>query len=132
MVAIMAHLHQYAPMVESVEEVHVTSIDKTVQVTSACARPILVGGDQLTAARARGAQKAKVNALTPRSRLEGLVPMVEDWHTKVTLLTVGYNYYFRNQCCTIITIYFYRHKNAARKFLYMSSKIIRGNSFLSV
>ena len=53
--------------------------------------PIFVGGDQLTAARARGAQKAKVNALTPKSRLEGLVPAVEDWHTKVTLLTVGYN-----------------------------------------
>ena len=89
MVAIMAHFHQYSPMVEHVEEVHVASIDRTVQVTTALVRPIFVGGDQLTAARARGAQKAKANALTPRSRLEGLVPMVEDWHTKVTLLTVS-------------------------------------------
>ena len=90
MVAIMAHLHQYAPIVEHVEPVHVASIDKTVQVTTARVHPILVGGDQLTAARARGAKKAKVNALTPTRRLEGLLPMVEDWHTKVTLLTVGY------------------------------------------
>ena len=93
MVEIMAHLHQYVPMVENVEEVHVASIDKTVQVTSARVRPIFVGSDQLTAARARGAQKAKVNALTPTGRLEGLVPVVEDWHTKVTLLTVGCNQY---------------------------------------
>ena len=64
-------------MVESVEEVHVTSIDKTVQVTSARVCPIFFGSDQLTAARARRAQKVKLNALTSTSRLEGLVPVVD-------------------------------------------------------
>ena len=46
-------------------------------------------GDQKTAARARGAQKAKVNALTPSERLIGLIPVVADWHTKVKLLDVS-------------------------------------------
>ena len=29
-----------------------------------------------------------MNADTPQARLEGLVPMVEDWHTKTCLLGV--------------------------------------------
>ena len=48
-----------------------------------------MGGDQLTAARGRGAKKAKVHADSPTSRLEGLIPVAEDWHTKVVLLEVG-------------------------------------------
>ena len=115
MVAIMAHPHQYAPVVEQVE-VHIASIDKTVQVTTARTCHILVGSDQLTAARARGAQKANVNSLTPSSKLEGLVPMVEDWHTKVTLLTVGYSYYSRNYFCIVIAIRLYWHNNTAKFF----------------
>ena len=71
---------QYAPMVEHVKEVHVLPalIDKKVIVTTARACPILVGGDQLIAARARGVQKAKANALAPTSGLDGLVATVED------------------------------------------------------
>ena len=76
-------------MVEEVQECYVPSIDQTVQVTKARARPVLIGGDQLTVARARGAQKAKANATSPLGRLDGLVPMVEDWHAKVVLLGVS-------------------------------------------
>ena len=78
MVAIMAHLHQYAPMVEPEEKVHVASIDNSVQVTTTRVCPILVGGDQLTAARARAAWKTKVNTLTTTSRLKGLLPTAAD------------------------------------------------------
>ena len=85
----MNHLHQYSPLSETTELHYIPSIDKTVEVTSARGRPILFGGDQLTVARARGAQKAKVNSTSPSSRLEGLVPMIEDWHSKVVLLKVG-------------------------------------------
>ena len=90
MVAIMAHLHQYAPLVEETQDCYVASIDQTVKVTRARACPILIGGDQLTVARARGAQKAKTNAFSPSDRLEGLVPMVEDWHAKVVILSVSF------------------------------------------
>ena len=52
---------------------------------------ILFGGDQLTCARARGAQRIRQNAVTVQSRLEGFVPVIEDWHTKACLLEVRTN-----------------------------------------
>ena len=58
-------------------------------MTTARARLILIGGDQLTVARARGAQKAKVNSVSSSNRFDGLLPMVEDWHAKVVVLKVG-------------------------------------------
>ena len=88
MVGIMREAQQYVPMMETVEEVYVPSIDKSVEVTKAHAQLIQFAGDQKTAARARGAQKAKANALSPSDRLAGLVPVVADWHTKVKLLEV--------------------------------------------
>ena len=89
MVDIMTALHKYVPIVEYTEELYIASIEDTVQVPQALLHPIILGGDQLTAARGRGAKKAKLHADTPASRLEGLVPAAEDWHTKVNLLEVS-------------------------------------------
>ena len=89
MVQIMSNLHEYVPKVEYTEDCFISSIGETVQVPGAFLHPILIGGDQLTAARGRGAKKAKVNEDSPTSRLEGLIPVAEDWHTKVTLLQVS-------------------------------------------
>ena len=50
---------------------------------------IVVGGDQLTAARIRAAQKGKLNGQTPLSRLEGIISVAEDWHTKANFLGVS-------------------------------------------
>ena len=44
---------------------------------------ILLGGDQLTAARARGAKRVMMNGSTKQKRLEGTYPVVEDWHAKM-------------------------------------------------
>lgn len=88
MVAIMEHFHQYVPIKEISCDRYMPCIDKTVKVSNALGRPILFSGDQLTAARARGAQKAKVNSPSPSARFVGLVPMAEDWHTKVAFLKV--------------------------------------------
>ena len=90
MVAIMSFLHQYVP-----------THAKCSEPTECTYKPsqedqfykILVGGDQLTAARARSSKKHMINANTPQVRLEGLVPMVEDWHSKACLLGVS---------CTVI------------------------------
>jgi len=49
---------------------------------------VLIGGDQLTAARICGAQRVRGNSDNGRDRLEGLVPVVEDWHAKVCFLQV--------------------------------------------
>ena len=45
-------------------------------------------GDQLTAAQAQGAQEAKYNVVTRVKRFDNLIPVIEDWHTKVALLEV--------------------------------------------
>lgn len=47
-----------------------------------------IGGDQLTAARGRSSQRVRSNSERGIDRLEGLVPVVEDWHAKGSFLTV--------------------------------------------
>ena len=84
----MSELQGYVPLVEVTTNVYVPGVDKHVQVPGALGHPILFSGDQKTAARGRGAQKAKMNALSPSARLEGLVPVAADWHTKVKILDV--------------------------------------------
>ena len=89
MVDIMSTLHQYVPVVEYTEEHYIPSSQQSVLVPRAYFHPIIIGGDQLTAARGRVAKKAKLHADSPVSRLEGLIPVAEDWHTKVNLLEVS-------------------------------------------
>ena len=50
--------------------------------------PILLGGDQLTVARVRGTQDLRDTQPKRCDRFEGLVPVVEDWHARMTLLKV--------------------------------------------
>ena len=40
-------------------------------------------GDHLTCERARNSQRHRKDSATTQERLEGLVPTVEDWHTKM-------------------------------------------------
>ena len=78
MVEIMTHLQQYVPTVN-------TSQERTIsKEESASFYPILVGGDQLTAARARAAIKGEMNGHTHPQALSGIVPAAEDWHAKAT------------------------------------------------
>lgn len=50
--------------------------------------PILFGGDQLTVARMRGTQALRDTQDKRVDRLDGVIPVVEDWHTRMTLLKV--------------------------------------------
>lgn len=88
MIEIVRHMHQYVPAIECEEEQVIPSNGQVVKVSKARFSHVLLGGDQLTAARARGAKKAKVSADVPSIRLEGIVPMAEDWHTKMNFLGV--------------------------------------------
>ena len=60
-----------------------------IQVHHDIFQPVLFGGDQLTAARARGSQQIRLNSERASDRLQGLIPVAEDWHTSVILLTVS-------------------------------------------
>ena len=49
---------------------------------------ILIGGDQVTAARVRGSQSIRRNSDNGRMRLDAFIPVVEDWHTKMCFMQV--------------------------------------------
>ena len=51
MVEIMSHLHQYVPSIEYKKTVQMMTTEETVEVPQASITKILLGGDQLTAAR---------------------------------------------------------------------------------
>lgn len=89
MVDIMSHLHQYVPATKYTASVTVPGTEETVQLQQAAFHKIFVGGDQLTAARARSSQKAMANSQAPLRSLCGLIPCAEDWHTKLNLLGVS-------------------------------------------
>ena len=50
---------------------------------------LLLGGDQLTAARIRGTQALRVTQDKAVDRLQGLIPVVEDWHSRMALVDVS-------------------------------------------
>ena len=87
MITILETLHKYVPTVEEEIEIRVDE-NTTIQEKQQMIHPIYLGGDQLTVARARAAKTARASEITPTQRLEGLVPTLEDWHTRLCLLTV--------------------------------------------
>ena len=88
MVDIMEHIHQYVPSINYCEK-RTINTGETVLEEKAKFHPVLVGGDQLTVARARSAIKIKANSHSPTKRLSGIIPVMEDWHTKANFLGVS-------------------------------------------
>ena len=89
MVQIMTQIHDYAPTKCYQEEFIVPGTDEILHIPKARVHPVLFGGDQLTAARARGAKNAKVNSFDPCLGFDGLIPIAEDWHTRLNFLGVS-------------------------------------------
>ena len=50
---------------------------------------IPIGGDQLTIARILGSQKILSNSENGDERLERLIAVIEDWHTKMCFMEVN-------------------------------------------
>ncbi len=88
MIDIMEHVHKYVPAIRTSEEVIIPSTGEHVRTESVDFHPVIFGGDQLTVKRARGSQKIRSNSTDEAEKLEGLLPLAEDWHTKVCLLEV--------------------------------------------
>ena len=88
MIEILTVLHKYVPLVQ--KECQVSVGEDTDMVSEAAIPNIFLEGDQLSQARARTALKIKHNGENPSTRLEGLIPVVEDWHAKLTLFEVGH------------------------------------------
>ena len=74
---------EYVPFVTTVDGVVDPDTEETVTLTSHKFHRVLCGGQ-----RVRGCKRTKSNSNTDRERLQGLEPVVEDWHSKVALLKV--------------------------------------------
>lgn len=85
MKSIMHTQHQYVPILCD---------DSQDTPDNSAVHKILFGGDQLTAARAKGCRELRLNSETITGKLQGLLPVAEDWHTSVTLLTVSILYFY--------------------------------------
>ena len=97
MIAIMEHFQQYVPLETETSTVDVEGIGEK-EIHADRFHHVLFGGDQLTAKRARGSQYVRSNSLRGKERLEGLKPVVEDWHTKV-LVCEGNVWYMYMYVC---------------------------------
>ena len=69
--------------------VEVPTVNNYEEVTTEKLHHVLIGGDQLTAERVRGAQSMRQNSTHAAGRLEGYIPVSEDWHAKVCFLQVS-------------------------------------------
>lgn len=97
----MDDLQHYCPVVHEEKIVLTPGESEPDTIQQFHYHPILFGGDQLTVARIRGSQRIRQNSEDEKGRLEGLVPCVEDWHTKVILLEVNLFLCFKH-CIVII------------------------------
>ena len=88
MVDILAKLHQYVPLHEIHSTITTEETPEKEPVTVEILHKLLLGGDLLTAIRAKGAQRIRKNSEHPVGRLQGFIPVAEDWHAKVVLMEV--------------------------------------------
>lgn len=100
MVTILSNLQQYVPLAQKMVELEVDGEDEPEQLTIDRFHTILLGGDQLTVARIRSAQAARLNSESGSGQLRGFMPVVEDWHAKLCLMEVN-NYVSLNVVHTL-------------------------------
>lgn len=107
MVTIMTTLQRYVPTSSEDQLFSIPGSDELVAVRVDHFHHILLGGDQLTAARAQGAQRIRAKSETKVGRLKGLIPVVEDWHAKGCFLAVSYISDYCEYICNFMQLSFY-------------------------
>ena len=84
MCKILDCLHEYVPSADVPSEVVQDSGETTIHMDYKITK-ILLGGDL---ARAHGAKGMRVNHKNAKSCLKGIILVIEDWHTRLTLMKV--------------------------------------------
>ena len=87
MCKILERHHLYVPTITSKKKI-VLPHGESIEVPHTDMWDILLGGDQLTVARARTAVSVRASHDTTKDQLKGLIPTIEDWHCRMTLLKV--------------------------------------------
>ena len=88
MVDILHELHKFVPAKSETKDVPVPNSTEVRSLKEIAFHRLLFGGDQLTAKRARAGVRIRNNSTNSVDRLEGLLPVAEDWHAKVVFLEV--------------------------------------------
>ena len=83
---ITEHYMTYVPTVEAKGHLVLPNEDSLIQHSF----PFFFGGDQLTVVRIHGTQPLRDSHDKLTDRLEGLLPVVEDWHTRMVLMKVSW------------------------------------------
>ena len=83
MMDILEHIQSYVPSKYVQRQMSVPRSDEVVTLDDQDFATTLMGGDQLTVARARGAQLIRSNSESNTDRLVGVLPVCEDWHAKL-------------------------------------------------
>ena len=89
MVDILQELQKFVPSKSETKDVQVPDTNEVRSLSEIAFHRLLFGGDQLTAKRARDGVRIQNNSTNSADRLEGLLPVFEDWHTKVVFLEVS-------------------------------------------
>ena len=84
----MEKLHEFVASKPVRESFQLFADEPGVEIDDKIFHQILLGGDQLTVARAQGSICAHQDHVTWREHLEGLLPVIEDWNAKQCLLKV--------------------------------------------
>ena len=87
MANVLSHYIKLVPKVEAKGQIQLPN-GSLVEVDTTQFFPILFGGDQLTIARIRGTQMLRDTQDNRCDRFEGILPVVEDWHSRMTLMKV--------------------------------------------
>ena len=89
MVDILDHHHQFVPTISQTVQVDVPNQCEKESLKVDSFHTILFHGDQLTVERMRSAQSIRANSEDGTQQLKGFLPVVADWHTKVSFLGVS-------------------------------------------
>ena len=97
MIDILDGLHRYIPTTTTSQTLDVCAEGgrtRAVEIKLHNFSYILLGGGQLKIARIRGSQSTFSNSDNGEERLEGFVPMIDDWHTKMCFMEVTWFLYY--------------------------------------
>lgn len=86
---ILDELQKFAPSKCQTVDVPIPNTTEVRSLREITFHRLLFGGDQLTAKRARAGVRIRNNSVNSSDRLEGLLPVSEDWHAKVVFLEVS-------------------------------------------
>lgn len=90
MIKALEHIQRYVPSKDVEQELIVPSQtgQETVKFVEKKHRTMIVSGDQLNVSRIRGSQRIRGNSDTSEQRLDGLLPVSDDWHSKMCFMEV--------------------------------------------